>query len=189
MTQATNITEIAPIFRVSDLSAHHGQTFDVRPEAAQMGKIATELELLGLRKLRFAGKITAQNTRDWRLEATIGATVVQPCGITLAPVTSRIDEPVIRQFVADFEALVPEGEEVEAPEDDTIEPLQATIDINQVMLEALALALPLYPRAEGASLESATFAQPGVAPMTDEQTKPFAGLAALRDQMKPQSDQ
>jgi len=35
----------------------------------------------------------------------------------------------------------------------------------------------------GAALESAAFAAPGVAPMTDQDAKPLAGLAALRDRM------
>ena len=50
-------------------------------------------------------------------------------------------------------------------------------------LGALALALPLYPRAEGADLAQAQFAGPGVTPMTDEDARPFAGLKDLRDKL------
>ena len=35
------------------------------------------------------------------------------------------------------------------PEDDTIEKLGREIDLAAVMIEALSLALPLYPRADG----------------------------------------
>jgi len=47
------------------------------------------------------------------------------------------------------------------------------------MAEALALALPLYPRAPDADLGEAVFTTPGQAPMTHEAAKPFAGLADL----------
>jgi hypothetical protein len=51
------------------------------------------------------------------------------------------------------------------------------------MAEALALALPDYPRAPDAEMETGQFAAPGVDPMTDEDAKPLAGLAALRARM------
>ncbi len=41
----------------------------------------------------------------------------------------------------------PTDDEAEMPEDDTAEPLPEVIDPGAVMFEALALALPDYPRA------------------------------------------
>jgi uncharacterized metal-binding protein YceD (DUF177 family) len=70
--------------------------------------------------------------------------------------------------------------EVEIPEDDTVEPLGAIIDTGAVMVEALALALPLYPRAEGAELGDLTVAPPGAEPIA-RAANPFAALSALRD--------
>ena len=105
------------------------------------------------------------------------AEVVQPCTITLEPVTTRIKETVTRHYLADMPE--PEGDEIEMPEDDTLETLTDIIDVGQVMTEALALALPLYPRAEGAELGVTVFAQPGVDPLTDEAMRPFAKLADI----------
>ncbi|NKX45834.1 YceD family protein [Roseicyclus persicicus] len=157
--------------------------FDLRPEAEARAALAAELGLIGLRKLRFAGRLVPEGKRDWRLEAELGATVVQPCVVTTEPVTTRLDEPVLRRYLAEMPE--PEGaDEVEMPEDDTAEPLPATLDLGAVMAEALALALPLYPRAPGSELGEAAFAPPGVAPLTDEDAKPLAGLAALRDRLK-----
>ena len=72
--------------RVSALPENAPTRFDLRPDAERLGQIATELELLGLRKLSFAGEIRGEGTADWRLEGVLGATVVQPCAVTLAPV-------------------------------------------------------------------------------------------------------
>jgi uncharacterized metal-binding protein YceD (DUF177 family) len=157
-------------------------TFEITPDAEARAGLAAELGLLGLRKLRLAGRLVPEGKRDWRLEASLGATVVQPCVVTAEPVTTRLDEPVARRYLAEMPE--PEGDEVEMPEDDTAEPLPATLDLFAVLSEALALALPQYPRAEDAELGEAVFAAPGVAPMTDEEAKPLAGLAALRDRLK-----
>lgn len=166
--------------RVADLASRRETAFDLRPDAATMMALADELGLDALRKLRFAGRLIPDGRRDWRLEAVLGATVVQPCVITLAPVTTRIDEHVTRRYLADPAPILPEGDEVEMPEDDTIEALPAVIDIDAVMTEALALALPLYPRSAGAALGSLSVLPPGAAPLDDDRPNPFAALAALR---------
>ncbi len=172
-------------FRVADLSQHSPTRFDLRPDSATCSALAEELGVLALRKLRFAGEIAAQGRRDWVLSASLGATVVQPCVVTLEPVTSRIDFDVRRLYVAHMPEI--EEDEIEMPEDDSVEALGKIIDPGAVMAESLALALPQYPRKEGADLGAAVFAAPGVEPMTDEDARPFAGLAQLRESLKKDS--
>ena len=52
-----------------------------------------------------------------------------------------------------------------------------------VLAEALALALPDYPRGDEEVIGEQVFTEPGKEAMTDEDAKPFAGLAALRDKL------
>ncbi|MEY3003917.1 MAG: hypothetical protein RLZZ491_1093 [Pseudomonadota bacterium] len=164
-----------------------GETrFAIEPEAPERAAMATALGLGALRKLRFAGQLIAEGRRDWRLEGQLGATVVQPCVVTAEPVTTRIDEPVLRRYLADLPE--PEGDEIEMPEDDSAEPLPVSLDLMAVMTEALALALPLYPRAPGAELGEARFAAPGTPPLDDADARPLAGLAVLRDRLTAASD-
>ena len=169
-------------FRVADLPQNAPTPFELTPDAEARAALARELGLSALRKLRFDGRIIAQGKRDWLLEGHLGATVVQPCVVTLEPVTTRIETDVRRLFLAEMPE--PEAGEVEMPEDDSIEELGAWIDPAAVMAEALALALPLHPRKEGAELGEAVFTEPGKTPLRDEDAKPFAGLAALRDALK-----
>ena len=178
MTDSTN-------FRVADLDPHHPTPFDLRPGEDIRAALAAELGLLGLRKLSFTGTIAAQGRRDWVLSGKLGATVVQPCVVTLEPVTTRIDTEVMRTYVAGL--AEPEALEVEMPEDDSVERLGATIDPASVMAEELALALPPYPRKDGVELGESVFAEPGTKPMPDDDAKPFAGLSGLRDTLKKQS--
>ncbi len=92
---------------------------------------------------------------------------------------TRVDEEVSRRFL---KSLRPDGPEVVlAPgeADDDIEPLGARIDLGAIALEALALALPAYPRRPDAALVDS---EPNAGGEGLE--KPFASLAALRDRLR-----
>ena len=175
------------IIRLSDLSNRRPTAFSITPDSDACAAIAAELGIPGVKKLRFEGELSPLGKRDWELTASLGATVVQDCVITLAPVTTRLDEEVSRRYLSDLPEVAG-GSEVEMPEDDTLEPLPESLDLAAVMIEALSLALPPYPRVEGAALGDAVYAADGVKPMSDEEAKPFAGLAALRQKLENKGD-
>ncbi|MEL6681277.1 MAG: DUF177 domain-containing protein [Pseudomonadota bacterium] len=152
------------------------------PTAEERRAIATVLGIDAVKKLRFSGQVTPIGKDDWQLSADLGTTIVQPCVTTLAPVTTRLDETVTRTYISDLPDEI--SGETEMPEDDTVDALPVVLDLVAVMIEALTLALPLYPRAPDAKLDEAVFTEPGQTPMSDADAKPFAGLAALREQLE-----
>lgn len=168
--------------RIADLAADRAVDFALQPSAEERAALAEALGVNAIRKLRFAGQLRPDGAKDWRLVAQLGATVVQDCVATLAPVTTRIDEPVTRSYLADPPPDT-SAEEAEMPDDDTQEPLPKLLDLAQVMEEALALAVPAYPRAEGAELGAVIATPKGAAAFDPAEEKPFAGLAALRDKL------
>ncbi len=170
--------------RIADLDAHTSNPFDLTPSSKARKNIAAELGLTDLRKIRFSGSISALGKQDWELRGELGATVVQACVISFAPVVTRIDVPVSRQFLAQMAPIPDIDEEIEIPDNENAEPLGDQINLADIMFEALALALPAYPKAEDANLDQSTFAEDGITPMQDEDTRAFAGLATLRDKMK-----
>ncbi len=172
--------------RLADLQGRKRSHFLLEPDAAGRAALAETLGVLTLRKLRFEGSIDPLGKTDWRLTARLGATVQQACVVTLEPVTTRIDEDVVRTYAAQYD--LPDAAEIEMPEDETTDPLPETLDLVAVMSEALALALPPYPRIDGAETGTAVFTEPGKAAMTDEDARPFAGLAALRDSLENKDD-
>lgn len=165
--------------RVAQLNPHRPQAVDVSPDAGARAALAAEFGLIDLPALRLSGTLSAQGSRDWLFEGRLRAEAVQPCVITLAPVATRIDEALRRRWSPDV--ATPEGEEVEMG-DDEVEPLGAVIDLGALLAEALALALPAWPRAEGAEL-----APPPEAPAGEGRRKPFADLSALLAR-KPRDD-
>jgi uncharacterized metal-binding protein YceD (DUF177 family) len=173
---------MAEILRIADLNPKKPVRFEIIPTGKGLAAISKELDLRGLRKMRFIGTLTARGKKDWVLDAKLGATVIQDCVVTLEPVTTRIEEPVLRVYLSEWEH--PEDSEVEMTQDETTEPLPPTLDLNEVAVEALALALPLFPRAEGAELGELLVSEPGVAPLTQEAARPFAGLADLKKKLE-----
>jgi len=167
-------------FRVAELASRKPTRFSLALDEAAMAALAADLGLLEVRKLTFKGELVPKGRHDWELTARLGASVVQACIVTLAPVQTRIDEEVTRRYLADMPQI--EADEVEMSEDDTVEPLPQVIDAGAVMAEALALALPLYPRAPGAELGAVQGTPPGAEPIVEEKLRPFAGLADLLKQ-------
>jgi len=166
--------------RFADLPQRKSTHVRLVPDEGQLEDLADRLSVDMFRKVRLDLELSPGPGRDWTLTGKLGATVIQPCRVTTEPVTTRIEEPLERRYTPDL--TTPEGEEVEM-DDDTLDPLPAVLDLGDVLEEALALAIPEFPRAEGAEDLDMTAAPDGVEPLTDDAVKPFAGLAALKAQM------
>lgn len=161
----------AHLLRVTQLNPRQPTRVTLAPDATARTAIARTLGLTDLPAARLEATIRATGSDAWELTGRLAARVVQPCIITLAPVETAIDEPVRRIYSP--HAAAPEGEDVEMPDDET-EPLGQTIDAGAVLVEALSLALPLYPRAPGAELPAAAVDDDDA-----DTRRPFAGLSAL----------
>lgn len=168
--------------RLTDLPQRKVTRLRLVPDEGQLEALADRLDVDVLRKVRLEVALAPGPGRDWTLTGHLGATVVQPCRVTTEPVTTRIEDAVARRYTPDLED--PEGEEVEMPEDDSVERLPDILDLGDVLEEALALAIPAFPRADGAEDIDLSAAPPGVEPLSDEAAKPFAALAALKAKME-----
>jgi uncharacterized metal-binding protein YceD (DUF177 family) len=179
----TDATQPRPTrFRTGGLSPRKPTRFSYRPDADERTVLARDLGLLSLYALELTGEIRPSGRDELVLDATLVARVDQPCSVTLVPVPAAINEPVRRRYVAEYE--LPDGDEVEMPEDDTVEPMPEMIDLAEIAAEALALALPLYPRAPGVEFTQTLHASDGIAPLSDADVKPFSALQGLADALK-----
>jgi uncharacterized metal-binding protein YceD (DUF177 family) len=184
------MTDTAPArpsqLRTGALSPRKPTRFSYRPDAKDREALAADLGLIALYALDLTGEIRPSGRDELVLEAKLVARADQACSVTLAPVPAQIDEPVLRRYVAGL--TLPDGEEVEMPEDDSVEPLPEVIDLAAVAAEALALALPLYPRAPGAEFGQAVHAGDGVTPLSDADLKPFSALQGLAEKLAAKGD-
>jgi uncharacterized metal-binding protein YceD (DUF177 family) len=183
------MTDDAPMpglmFRTAALATRKPTRFAYRPDAEGRAALAGVLGLPELPALTLTGEIAPEGRRDFRLTARLEAQAVQACVVTLAPVPATVSETVTRRYLADY--TDPDEDEAEMPQDDS-EPLPEVIDIAAIAAEALALALPPFPRAPSAELGEAVFGPPGVEPLRQADLNPFAGLAGLAERMKEQKE-
>lgn len=172
-------------YRSALVSGRKTLRFTFAPDEAARAVIAATLNLIELPEFTFKGELNPIGRADVGLKAEVKALVVQPCSISLAPVRSRIADTTEMRFQHDY--VEPNAEDWEIPAEDS-EPLPESIDVAAIGIEALALALPLYPRARGVEFGEAVFAAPGEKPLTTEDLKPFAGLAGLAAKLKSPED-
>jgi uncharacterized metal-binding protein YceD (DUF177 family) len=183
MTDANQPNPALPCLplRSALVSGRKVMRFNFTPSAPERAAMAEALDLIDLPEFSYKGELTPAGRADVVLHADLTALVVQPCSISLAPVRSRLTDTTERRYIQDYKE--PDADEMEISEED-IEALPEVIDIAAVALEALALALPLYPRAKGAEFGEAAFAAPGETPIKSEDLRPFAGLAGLAEKLK-----
>lgn len=168
-------------YRSALVSGRKTLRFTFAPDAEARAQIAAALDLIELPEFTFKGELAPVGRGDVVLRADLTALVVQPCSVTLAPVRTRLTDATEQRYMQDY--VAPDADELEIAAED-VEPLPEIIDVAAVAIEALAIALPLYPRARGAEFGEAVFAAPGVEPLTSDDLKPFAGLAGLADKLK-----
>lgn len=177
-----NTAQKSMILTVAELSQSKANKIDIRFDPETEATAAAELKIPGLGNVSLQGSVSAMGADNWEMTADLGFSAVQNCVVTLNPVKTRVDAPLRRVFTADY--IEPEPDSVvEMEQDEDLEPLTPEIDLYAIILEGIALNLPPYPRADDASLENSVFAGPGVTPMTDDDAKPFASLAALKDKL------
>lgn len=177
------ITERVPLGR---LDREAGRAFDMAPDEAGLAALARHLSVEGLEGLRFAGRIEPFQKDGWRVEGRITGTVRQSCVVTLDPVVGALDLAVARIFLPGAAAVGPVDvapEDIEDGGEEPPEPLGDAIDLAQILVEELALAIDPYPRVAGVELGELRHAAPGVAPIEPDALRPFASLSELRNKL------
>jgi uncharacterized metal-binding protein YceD (DUF177 family) len=171
------------ILVISELSQNKPRRFELRWDADHLAQYLPEMELRALSKLSIKGQIQAEGGKNWKLNATVGASAVQACVVTMDDVKTRLDVEINRRYLSNFAA----HEEEFASEEDLdaeSEEIPTQINLLDLALETVSLNLDDFPRKDGTELEPVLAAPKGVVPLTDDAVKPFAGLAALKDKMK-----
>ncbi|HVY50995.1 MAG TPA: DUF177 domain-containing protein [Devosia sp.] len=182
------MTNSAERFRLEDASIRldsipvAGRQLRVVPAAEERRALADRLGLasidsleVDLRAVTFRGGI--------RVTGRLTARVTQLSVVSLEPVGQSIDEPIDRVFLPGGEKPYagPAGAEifVDLEGDDIPDHFEGNeADLSDLIVETLALAVDLYPRAPGESLDDLGL-KPDIAA-----DHPFAALKAL----KPKQD-
>ena len=156
-----------------------GREVIVAATAEQKVVLAEQLKITSVEKLD--AKLNATRFRGGiRVLGQLKATIEQPCVITFEPVTQVIDEPIDRVFLPSHDKAhaAPANAEIyiDVAGDDEPDRFDGPeVDLSDLIIETLALAIDPYPRASGANV---------AAIKTDDadegEVSPFSRLKALK---------
>jgi len=189
-THGDGQVEFSRVVKMSALS-REPESYSAKATPAECEALMHRLDLIGLKEFSVEAEM-----KKWRngvrVAGRITAEVVQTCIVTLDPVPDHIEEEFDRGYLPERDIVgdAKPGQEIEIEDDselgDLPDVLGETLDLGELAAEALSLALNPYPRSEGEEPFNFQAAPPGETPITDEETKPFASLAAYREKLKKQ---
>ena len=150
---------------IAELAAGDRSAEALEADEAERAAIADRLNVLSVGTLSAKLGILRDLTGDVIVTGRIQAKVVQACVVTLEPVIEEIDTDIFKRYSA-------RADEPEAEAEDPIEPIvEGEIEIGDLMVQNLALALDPYPRSPEAEFEV----------VDDDAGKPSGPFAALAE--------
>jgi uncharacterized metal-binding protein YceD (DUF177 family) len=152
-----------------------GQRIDLAADGGERESIANRLALNALDRLD-AHVTLSRDGAVVRAKGRLVATLEQSCVVTSEPVAAHVDEPFALLFMPEPQTTGADDEVELGEEDcDVVFYDGATIDLGCALADTLALSIDPYPRSAGAE---AALKEAGV--LSEEQSSPFAALAALK---------
>ena len=155
--------------------AGQGRDVALTADEAARARIAKRLALVELARFELTAAVRAV-AGGMTVRGAVRAKLVQSCAATDMPAPATIAEPFDLKFLRDL-PVGGEDEEIElGREDIDILPLEHDrVDLGEVAVQTLSLALDPYPRHPDADR---ILAEKGV--LSEEQAGPFGALAALK---------
>jgi len=164
----TDASELLRCLSIAELSPAERQVEKIHVDAVECAAIAERLDILSVENMSVEVELFRDLTGDVNMVGRIVADITQACVVTLEPVAQHIDTPLYQRFSE-------RAEEEEGEDEDPVEPIaDDEIEVGEVIVQNLSLALDPYPRAPEAEFEE-------VDDEAGKPTGPFAALAALRD--------
>lgn len=156
-------------------------------------RLAERLDLVSVDRLVATVRMkSARGGQMVRVTGSLEASVVQSCVVSLEPVPEEVSDEFVALFAP--ESLIPKEEDEiyidpTSEDDDFPEPIiNGKIDIGELVIQQLSLALDPYPRAEGAEFAGFGDADDEEIMVEEVETpvrpNPFAALERLKPKDK-----
>jgi uncharacterized metal-binding protein YceD (DUF177 family) len=178
-----------------DRFARSGERIKIEANAVERAALAERFGIVALDRLVATIEVEPRiGGRGFHVTSALQADVVQSCVVSLEPVPAHIDDEISQLFAevpesGTRQAAADPGDEV----DEEAEPIvDGLIDLGEMVAQQLAVALPPYPRAPDAAINSVVEALPeGVSLCIEDENAeggdvdeppagPFAALARLK---------
>ncbi len=163
-----------------------GRDFKMNASAEECAAVAKRLDLLELKSLSASLHLVRRGGGFISVTGDFDAQLSQACVVTLKPVPAHLHEPISMTFM---DAPSPRtgksrdrsAEELISVEDDDPPEFvtEGRIDLGELVVEQLVLALDPYPRAEDAHFEPQSWSS-GCREEAPTSPNPFAALVKLK---------
>lgn len=165
---------------VAELNREAKTKFKVAAEPGELVELARYLGVDQVGKLTLTGFISAAGDTGWRIHGRLVASVEQRCIVSLVPLNTKFNQQVERDYLPESQ-ITPQQEVLVSHDDEDLpDPFSDTLDPALLAVDELLQVIDPYPKAKGVELGQSRFAAPGIRPLTDEASRPFAGLAVLK---------
>ncbi|MEN3950369.1 DUF177 domain-containing protein [Iodidimonas sp. SYSU 1G8] len=155
-----------------------GRAIDFVASPEECAAIATRLEIVAVRDLRVLGRLDpVRKGATARFEARMTAAVTQRCVVSLDPVEADIDEMLHIRLVTEEQEQTSAELDLQPDEEDVEVVGAGLVDLGDICVQYLALALDPYPRR--ADLADTEVALPEE--IAEDVSNPFAVLKKLKD--------
>jgi uncharacterized metal-binding protein YceD (DUF177 family) len=168
MNETIETHEFVRAIDVAELEPGQRDHMVFEATAEECAAIAARLKLLSMSSFSADIYVLRELSGDVSIFGDIAADVEQACVVTLEPVRDSVEDSIMQRFT-DRE------DDEEAEDEDPVEPIvDDEIEVGEVLVQNLSLALNPYSRAPGVAFEA-------VDDEAGEPSEPFAALAQLRD--------
>lgn len=184
-----NAPEFSHIVQVSELG-NRPLEINLTANDQQRAGLGKRLSLSSLESFKAKVFLTLLKNADVDVKASFTAQIIQPCTVTLEPVTSELQA----DFSITYSPVIEEDDENDGDDDevfedldDMVEPpeplIDQRLDIGEALVEHLALEINPFPRVKGAVFEGYVAGSKIENASDFEKKNPFAALSQL--QTKP----
>ncbi len=156
MSISDPIPELSRVVSLND--PDDAQSLDLHIEATedQRADLGKRLELIDIPALSAEIAVVRLGPRRVRVHVKYRADVIQSCVVTLEPVPYTIEESFTQEFICETETVdrstVADQGEIWVEPNDEAEILESDhLDVGELLVQYLSLALDPYPRKEGTS--------------------------------------
>jgi len=178
-----------------------GRSYTIKASAEECARVATRLDLQAVNSLTAVLNITPGGKGIIKVGGEVRGDVVQTCVVSLGPVPALVKDAVSANFITEEKAAADklkmerakakaratkkateeEEELISAQGDDPPDvALAGRIDLGEVAVTHLALALNPYPRAPGAAFDPKAWGLHEENPEKPANVSAFAALAKLK---------
>ena len=169
------VNPITCVVSLSILSKIDKYQFQHSSSVKERTDLQAFLRVEELLNFSFKGWLVQSKRNNYNLQASFKATVVQNCVITSKPVKTKIENTIKRYYADENKENSGENLAINLNSRE-IEPIHRQLDISAVIVEALCLRIPDYPRKKNVKFEGVTITGNGLKPIEKTLSSPFSIL-------------